>query len=67
MAYRSLRKFKQQQREYEFLQDRAADAHLDGEPPQTEAERAAEWDDRYWDRLDAEARGLGVGEWHGRV
>jgi hypothetical protein len=64
MAYRSLRKFKQQQREYEFLQDRAADAYFDDEPQLTEAERAAEWDDKHWERIDAEARGVGVGEWH---
>jgi hypothetical protein len=40
-------------REYEAKRDRELDAHLDDEPPLTEAERAAEWDHDYWAKLDA--------------
>lgn len=43
-------------RECEAKRDRELDAHLDDEPPLTEAERAAEWDDKNWDRLDAYPR-----------
>ena len=61
MAYRSLRKFKQQQREYEFMQDRAADAHL--EP--VEAANDDDWERDYseWsaDRRDREIEFWGVG------
>lgn len=67
MAYRSQRQFKQQQREYEFMQGRLADESFgEDEPPLTEAERAAEWDAAYWDRIDAEASGRGIGDWHGQ-
>lgn len=46
MSYRSQRQFKQQQREYEFMQDRRADESFgeDGDPL-SEAEKASEWDD----------------------
>lgn len=40
-------------REYEAKQDRELDAHLDDEPPLTEFEKAAEWDDERWQKLDA--------------
>ena len=43
-------------REWERQQDRKQDAHLDPEPELTEAERAAEWDDQYFDRIDAYPR-----------
>ena len=33
MGYRTLRKFKQEQREYEYRQERELDAYFDGEPP----------------------------------
>jgi hypothetical protein len=39
-------------REYEAKQDREMDSHLDDEPPLSEAERAAEWDDAHWERVD---------------
>lgn len=56
MSYRSLRKFKQAQRdeyaEWEAKRDRELDAHLDDSPPLTEAERAAEWDLDYWSKVD---------------
>lgn len=56
MAYRSQRQFKQQQREYEFMQDRRADESFGEDEPLTEVERAAEWDDAYFDRLDSAPR-----------
>lgn len=39
-------------REYEAKRDRELDAHLDDEPPLTEFEKAAEWDDKHWERID---------------
>jgi hypothetical protein len=39
-------------REYEAKQDRELDAHLDDESPLSEFEKAAEWDDERWNRLD---------------
>ncbi|MGF6837011.1 hypothetical protein QF001_000878 [Paraburkholderia youngii] len=56
MAYRKLRHFKQQQREWEHQQDVALDAHLDPEPELTEFERAADWDDSHWERVDTYSR-----------
>lgn len=43
-------------REWERLQDRKQDAQLDDEPPLSEAERAAEWDDQHWEKVDAYPR-----------
>ncbi|MBN3848661.1 hypothetical protein G3N58_17790 [Paraburkholderia sp. Ac-20342] len=49
--------------EFERLDRLKQDASLETETPLTEAERAAEYEDDYWRRLDAEARGIGVGRW----
>ncbi|MDR6389174.1 hypothetical protein [Paraburkholderia phenoliruptrix] len=49
--------------EFERLDRQRQDQSFEDEQPQTEAERAAEWDRQYWDRIDAEARLMGVGEW----
>ena len=55
MAYRGQRQFKQQQREYEFMQGRLADESFgEDEPPLSEYEKAAEWDDEHYSRLEAE-------------
>ncbi|MBB5414056.1 hypothetical protein [Paraburkholderia atlantica] len=43
-------------REYEAKRDRELDEHLDDEPPLTEAERAAQWDDKHWEKVDAYPR-----------
>jgi hypothetical protein len=43
-------------REYEAKQGRELDAHLDDELPLTEFERAAEWGENHWDRVDAYPR-----------
>jgi hypothetical protein len=56
MAYRSLRKFKQQQREYEFLQDRAADESFGEYEAATDAEIEDQASDAYYERLDAARR-----------
>ena len=56
MAYRSLRKFKQQQREYEFLQDRAADESFGEYEPPSEAQLEDQASDAYYERLDAARR-----------
>jgi hypothetical protein len=39
-------------REWERQQDRLQDKHLDDEPPLSEFEKAAEWDDAHWERVD---------------
>ncbi|CAH2910729.1 MAG: hypothetical protein CPSOU_1841 [uncultured Paraburkholderia sp.] len=65
MGYRTLRKFKQAQREYEHHQDREQDRSFETEPPLTEEEREQIASDEYWRRLDAEVRLIGVGEWYG--
>jgi ferric-dicitrate binding protein FerR (iron transport regulator) len=49
--------------EFERLDRQRQDQSFEDEPQQTEAERAAEWDRQYWDRIVAEARLMGVGEW----
>ena len=54
MAYRSLRKFKQQQREYERQQNKAQDDYFEPTEPPTEAQRASQWDSEYWQRIDNE-------------
>jgi hypothetical protein len=56
MAYRSLRKFKQQQREWEHQQDCALDAFLDPEPPITDDELAEIASDKHFERIDAYPR-----------
>lgn len=42
--------------EFERLDRQRQDQALDSEPPLTEEERAAAWDDAYWERLDAVRR-----------
>ncbi|CAE6839209.1 hypothetical protein [Paraburkholderia nemoris] len=47
--------------------DRQMDRGLDGamgdaQPPLTEEERAAAWDDQYWDRVDAAPRSVRLGD-----
>lgn len=39
--------------EFERLDRKRQDDALEIEPPLTEEERAAAWDDAYWERLDA--------------
>lgn len=39
-------------REYEAKQDRELDKHLDDESPLSEFERAADWDDSRWEKID---------------
>lgn len=57
MGYRTLRKFKQVQREYEYRQEQEQDAYFDGEPPPlTDDEREQTASDEYYERLDAAAR-----------
>lgn len=53
MTYRSLRKFKQEQREYEYRKDREQDAYFgDDEPLITEAELAEIASDKHFERID---------------
>lgn len=52
MAYRSLRKFKQAQREYEFMQDRLADDSFEAECPLTDDELAEIASDKHFERID---------------
>jgi hypothetical protein len=40
-------------REWERRQDRAQDDYFEAQPELTEEEKAAAWDDSYWERLDA--------------
>jgi len=54
MAYRSLRKFKQQQREYECLQDRAADESFGEYESPSYDERELAHNDEHYLRLEAE-------------
>jgi len=49
--------------EFERLDRQRQEQSFEDEQPLTESERAAEWDRQYWDRIDAEARLMGVGEW----
>ncbi|WGS53540.1 hypothetical protein LFL96_21005 [Paraburkholderia sp. D15] len=43
-------------RQFERRADRGLDESMDdADAPLTEAERAAEWDDAYWERQDAQA------------
>jgi hypothetical protein len=56
MSYRSLRKFKQQQREYECLQNREQDAYFEGEQTPTYEEQEDRASDDYYADLDAAAR-----------
>lgn len=39
--------------EFERLDRKRQDESLEIEPPLTEEEKAAAWDDEYWERLDA--------------
>jgi hypothetical protein len=56
MSYRSLRKFKQEQREYEFMQDRLADESFGEDEPPSGVELEEQASDDYYARLDAAAR-----------
>lgn len=56
MAYRSQRQFKQQQREYEFMQGRLADESFGEDESPSEAELEDQASDDYYARLDAAAR-----------
>jgi hypothetical protein len=49
--------------EYERLDRLKQDEQLESDPPLTEEERAAAWDDSYWERLDAAARYAGAGRY----
>jgi len=50
-------------REWQRQQDMKQDESFGEDEPLSEAERAADWDQEYWLRLDAHARGTGVGRW----
>jgi hypothetical protein len=50
-------------REWERQQNRKQDDSFECEPPPSDDERASNGDDLYWRRIDAEVRGIGVGEW----
>lgn len=52
MAYRSLRKFKQEQREYEYRQEREQDEYFGDEPPVTDDELAEIASDKHFERID---------------
>lgn len=53
MAYRSLRKFKQEQREYGYRQEREQDAYFgDDDPPITEAELEAIASGKHFEQID---------------
>jgi hypothetical protein len=54
MSYRSLRKFKQQQREYEFKQDRLADESFGEDESPSYDERELSHSDEHYLRLEAE-------------
>jgi hypothetical protein len=56
MGYRTLRKFKQEQREYEYRQEREQDAYFEYEPPLTDDEREQTASDEHYERLDAAAQ-----------
>ncbi|MDR6381793.1 hypothetical protein [Paraburkholderia caribensis] len=44
-------------RQFDRQMDRGLDAAMgDVEPTLTEAERAAQWDDTYWDRIESKPR-----------
>jgi hypothetical protein len=42
--------------EYERLDRKRQEESFEAEPPLTEEEKVAAWDDSYWERLDAVAR-----------
>ncbi|NML34899.1 hypothetical protein [Paraburkholderia antibiotica] len=63
MSYRSLRKFKQAQREAEYRQDNLLDAHLDPEPPITEKELAEIASDKHFERVDYPRTNRQWGTW----
>lgn len=50
-------------RQFDRQMDRGLDEAMgDAEPQLTEAERAAEWDRDYWDRIDAVPRSVRLGD-----
>jgi hypothetical protein len=47
--------------EFQRIDRLKQDEQFETDPPLTEEEKAAAWDDSYWERLDAAARYSGAG------
>jgi hypothetical protein len=49
--------------EFQRIDRLKQDESFENDPPLTEEEKAAAWDDSYWERLDAAARYVGAGRY----